>query len=436
MSSAGTHVSWRSALESPTALRCGLLISDGISTVPLKLKRRDPNTGLREEAREHPLFDLLSNKPCDWLTSHQLRETLMLRTVFDGNAYAFVNRLNSGKIMEIWPFDRGEVTVKTGTEAGGRAPVYMVNGETVPLNKILHLRGPSWDSYNGLNMVNLANEVLGLADATQTAHASRFRNGIQTTGAYSISGSLNEEQHKRLAAYLEAKAGAQNNGKPLILDRDAKWLPLGMTGVDAEHLATRQHQDMLICRHYGVLPIMVGIADKTATYASAEQMFLAHAVHTIRPWHRRVGEILNCFLLTKQERMDGYYFHFVDTALLRGAARDRAEFYSKLFQVGGITPNQILGLEDMDGFEGGDHHYAPANMARIAEDGSLEGVGDTMDQGQSPDLNQPDPDLTDATDRRRMNAGRVLSGENEGLIRGARDDLDTVLSKLDGQQEI
>lgn len=30
-----------------------------------------------------------------------------------------------------------------------------------------------------------------------------------------------------------------------------------------------------------------------------------------------------------------------------------------------------------------------------------------------------------------MNAGRVLSAENEGKIRGARDDLNIVLDKLD-----
>jgi hypothetical protein len=30
-----------------------------------------------------------------------------------------------------------------------------------------------------------------------------------------------------------------------------------------------------------VMPIMVGHSDKAATYASAEQMFLAHVVHTL-----------------------------------------------------------------------------------------------------------------------------------------------------------
>lgn len=426
----GTLVNWRTALETPTALRCGMLISDGISTVPCKLMRKDPATGRRVEAMDHPLYDMLRHMPCAWMTSQQFRETLMLRAAFQGGGFAYLNRVGRGRIAEMFPFEAGEVSVEKRSDPYDRSPLYRVNGEEVPASRILHIRGPSWDGRAGLNMVDLAREVIGLADATQDAHAKRFGNGIQASGVYSVEGTLDDDGYKRLTKWIaKHAAGRSNSGRPLILDRAAKFLQLGMTGVDAEHLGTRLHQDILICRHWGVLPIMVGIADKTATYASAEQMFLAHAVHTIRPWHERVAAILDCFLLTAEERSQGYYFHFVDTALLRGAAKDRSEFYSKLFQIGAMTPNHILGLEDMDGFDGGDSHYAGVNMARIREDGSLEAVSkpDAGAAGGGPP--QPPGPLP------RQNVGRVLSGENESLIRGASDNLNTVLAKLDGQPE-
>ncbi len=427
---AGVHVNWKTALETPTALRCGMLISDGVSTVPCKLMRKDPVTGRRAEAVDHPLYDLMRHKPCGWMTSQQLRETLMLRAAFQGNGFAYINRVGAGRgrVHELFPFEVGEVSVEKRSDPYDRSPLYRVNGEEVPSERILHIRGPSWDGRSGLNMVALASEVIGLADAAQDAHAKRFGNGVQTTGVYSVEGSLEPEQHARLTNWIKAHyGGGKNSGKPLVLGNSGKFIPMGMTGVDAEHLATRLYQDMLICRHMGVLPIMAGIADKTATYASAEQMFLAHAVHTIRPWHERVAAILNCFLLTAEERSQGLYFYFVDTALLRGAAKDRAEFYSKLFAVGAITPNRILQLEDEDGFEGGDHHYVPANFARVRDDGSLEAVS-KIEGGASVPPPPPGPPP-------RQNAGRVLSGENESLIRGASDNLTTVLSKLDGQPE-
>lgn len=371
-SAAGRYVDWRSALESPTALRAGLLISDGVSTVPCKLMRKDPITGGRSEAREHPLFDIMAHRPCDWMTSQQFRETMMIRTTFDGNAFAYINRVGAGRIREIFPLDRDEVQVQKRQGGFDRSPLYLVNGEEVPNDRILHFRGPSWDGRRGLDMVSLASEVLGLADAAQEAHAKRFANGVHSSGAWVVEKPLDEKQHSRLSAYIAQRYGGSGNaGKPLILDNGTKWTPMEMTGVDAEHLAVRMYLDMLVARFYGVLPIMLGIADKTATYASAEQMFLAHAVHTVRPWHRRISEILNCFLLTPGERAAGYYFHFVDTALLRGAAKDRAEFYAKLFSVGALSPNEIMAFEDMDGFDGGDGHYVPANVGLVQGDGSL-----------------------------------------------------------------
>lgn len=425
---AGIHVNSQTALETPTSLRCGLLISDGVSTVPCKLMKKDPATGKRSEAVDHPLYDLMQFKPCSWMNTQQFRETLMLHAAFQGGGFAFINRVGRGRIHEMFPFEAGEVSVEKRSDPYDRSPLYRVNGEEVPNDRILHIRGPSWDGRNGLNMVRLAREVIGLADAAQDAHAKRFGQGVQTTGVYSVTEDLDEAKHKRLTNWIKAHyAGGKNSGKPLVLGNNGKFIPMDMSGVDAEHLATRLYQDMLICRQWGVLPIMVGIADKTATYASSEQMFLAHNVHTIRPWHRRVGTTLTCDLLTPEERRQGLYFKFFDTELLRGAAKDRAEFYAKMFGVAGLTPNQILGLEDMDGFEGGDSHYVPSNYARVRDDGSLEAASKPDELGAAP----PPPPSPPP----RQNAGRVLSGENERLIRGASDNLNTVLDKLDGQQE-
>jgi HK97 family phage portal protein len=425
----GVHVNYRTALHNPTALRCGLLVADGVSTVPCKLMKKEAD-GTRKEATDHPAYDLLRYMPCGWMTSQQFRETMMLRAVFLGEGFAFVNKVGRGRISELWPFEVGEVEVTSRGDPRDRSPLYMVNGEEVPQSRILHMRGPSWNGRGGLNMVHLAKEVLGLAVATEQAHASRFKNGVQNSGVYSVEGSLDAVQHKRLLAHImQNSAGLPNSGKPLLLDRAAKWVEQGMSGVDAEHLATRQYQDMLTCRGLGVLPIMVGIADKTATYASSEQMFLAHCVHTVRPWHNRTSEIFDCFLLTAEERRAGYYFHFVDTALLRGSAQARAEFYAKLFNVGSLTPNQILGFEDMNGFKGGDSHYVQGAMGRINEDGTLEKMGSGDATGPQ---NDPPPPRFNSE---RVNVGRVLSGKNEELIRGAHDDLGTVLDQLAQEPE-
>jgi hypothetical protein len=48
--------------------------------------------------------------------------------------------------------------------------------------------------------------------------------------------------------------------------------------------------------------------------------------------------------------------------LLRGNAKDRAEYYKSLFNVGALSQNDISKLENQDPIPGGDEYYVPMNM--------------------------------------------------------------------------
>lgn len=374
----GERVNWKTSLSVPAALRCGLVISDGISTVPCKLMRKDPATGQRSDATDHPLYWMFKRKTSSFQNSLEFRETIALHVVFTGAAYAFKNRVR-GQIRELLPIPPHAVTVKQNDDY---SLVYTVAGldgtsEEIPARDIWHIRGPSWDGYSGLNMVYLLRNALGLSMATERAHASRFGNGVQTTGLYSVDGALDDAQYRRISAWIHKHfSGGVNSGKPLVLDNKATFTPIEMSGVDAQHVEARMLQIQEICTGFGVKPIMIGHADKTATYASAEQMFLAHAVHTIRPWHRRFEASMNAELLTEEEAMAGYYFKFIDTELLRGAAKDRADYYSKMFAIGGLSPNAIAEAEDMEGFDDGYTRYRPANMTPITAETNAPTVPD------------------------------------------------------------
>lgn len=138
----------------------------------------------------------------------------------------------------------------------------------------------------------------------------------------------------------------------MVLDDGAKWTPLGMSSADAQLIETRKHQIEEICRHFRVMPIMLGHSDKTTTYASAEQMFQAHVVHTLMPWFVRIEQSADLNLLTDEQEAAGMYVKFMPNGLMRGAARDRSDFYSKALGSGGtkgwMTQNDVRRAEDMD----------------------------------------------------------------------------------------
>ncbi len=424
----GENVNWKTALKVSTALRCGLVIADSTATVPCKVMKKDLATGRRTEAVDHPLNDLLTLAPNGWMDTLQLRETMTIHAVFTGAGRCFINRVR-GRIVELLPLRPESVTVEQRDDYSLVYKATSESGETqeIPQSAIWEVRGPSWDGWRGLDIIGLAREAIGLSMATERAHASRFGNGIQTTGLYSVNGTLDEASYDRLYAWLvRNQIGAKNSGKPFLMDRDAKYTEIGMNGVDSEHIATRGFQVEEICRHMGVLPIMVGHSDKATTYASAEQMFLHHNVLTARPWHRRFEFAMKRQLLTRDEVKQGYYIKFFDTELLRGSAKDRSEFYWKMFQMGAATPNDILEHEDQDGYEGGDIHLVPGNMVTTENIVAMKPKPGPM----------PDPNVDPAADPPppgRLNVGRVLSSTNERKIRTAKDELEQVLAKLDEQ---
>lgn len=371
----GRSVTWRTALDVTTVFRCVQVLADGVATVPFKLLRRDPITGRRAEATDHPVSFLIAHRPNEWQTSVEFRETLMMHIALTHNGFVYLNRSVDGRVLEMLPVEPGIVKV---TPREGMAPRYAIKrgpglaDMPVPDGAMWHLRAWSWDGVMGHEAIKAAREAIGLGLATEEQHSRLHRNGLQTSGTWSVDGVLNAKQHEDLQRFLDKHvAGIANAHKPLILDRKAQWQPQTMTGVDAEHLDTRRFQIEEICRAMGVLPIMVGHADKTATYASAEQMFLAHNVHSIRPYHRKWESSAAAALLTDAEVRAGYYFKFFDAELLRGAAKDRAEFYSKALGSGGapawLTPNDIRGFEDMDPIDGGDELPKPPGAAPVGE---------------------------------------------------------------------
>lgn len=371
-SKAGQTVNLESALKVATAFACLKVLSQGCAQVPFKLFRESQVKGLTNilPARDLDLYDLITTKPNDWQTGYEFRETLVLHAAL-GNAYVFVNRVIGRKIAELIILNPGRMRVVQNSEYTG--PVYKYTGlggdeMEFPAETIWHLRGPSWSGFAGLDVLSQAREALGLSMATEDTHARLHSKGVRPSGIYSVDSNLSPAQYKELKAWIDKDlAGADNAGTAMILDRGAKWLSTAMTGLDAQHLETRRYQIEEVCRFFGVMPIMVGYSDKATTYASSEQMFLAHVVHTLSPWYARIEQSADANLLSKQDRSAGLYFKFVAGGLLRGASTDRANYFAKALGSGGsqawMTPDEVRALEELNPM-GGDAAKLPAPSAQ------------------------------------------------------------------------
>ena len=372
-SKSGASVTLDTALRVSAVFACARVISEGIAQVPFKVKRESKSAishhPQKDDATDHPLFDLLHRRPNGWQTSFEFRETMALHCLLAQGAYAFKNTVTIGsrgpQVVELILLDPSRVTAVQNADWSMTYKVRGKSGEVkeFPQEAIWHLRGPSWDGFEGMDVLKIARDAIGLAISTEESHATLHAKGVRPSGVYSVEGTLSSEQYKALKEWItKENAGADNAGGPMLLDRAAKWVSQAMTGVDSQHLETRRYQVEEVCRFFRVLPLMIGHSDKTQTFASAEQLFLAHIVHCLMPWYERIQQSAEVNLLTRVERSEGYYIKLVETGLMRGAMKDTAEYLYRLTMAGIMERNEARGKLELNPLEGLDEPLTPVNM--------------------------------------------------------------------------
>lgn len=440
-SKAGVKVNIDTALKVTTVMACTRVLAEGIAQLPLTVGRYDPVLNSVAPARDVRAYDLLNQAPNDWMTSFELRETMMVHAVLCGNAIAVKNVLR-GEVRELLPVPWNCVQIQ-------RAPmyglVYHVNdpyglvGTFLPKD-VVHLRGPSWDAVLGLDAIRLAREAIGLAIATEETHERLFANGARPGGILSIDGSLSSEARERIKEQ-STRFTREDAFRMMVLDKGADFKSMAMTGVDSQHLETRRYQVEEICRALRVFPHMVGYSDKTATFASAESFFQGHIDYSLMPWIERVQQVLKRDVLGPGDLVAQLDIR----ALIRGDTAARAAFYASGIVNGWLTRNDARRFEGLPPLPGLDVPLVPLNLGlpKDAMPGDPDGQAELLkgakaaamaeiktwlkEHGALPTTDRARDDLIE---RVQSKIGRVLSAGNEGRITAARDHLNDVLGSL------
>lgn len=349
-SKAGQAVTVTTAMQCAAWFCAARVIAEGLAQPPCRVVQEDEDGTIRI-ARDHSLYWLLHRKPNDWQTSFEFREQLGLHLVFCGQAFVFINRRADGTILELLPFEPGQVTITRHRDKSITYRLMMEDGQSVVLTpyNMWHLKGPSWNGWSGLHAVKLARNVIGLGLAAEEFGSELFANGARPSGYLKAEGSeqLNPEDVDKIRSeWAETHTGSGNRHKTAVLAGLA-WQAISSTAEEAQFLETRKFQVVEICRMTRVLPIMVMHQEGSAAYASVEQMFLAHVTHTLGPWWERFVQSAEVALFTPRELEQGYTVKLYEQKMIRGTAKDRAETNAIMKQNGVISANNWRRDEDL-----------------------------------------------------------------------------------------
>lgn len=368
-SSAGVHVGQHMALRNSTFYRAVNLIAASIGMLPIHLMR-NLDGGDTEEAKDHPLYAVLKQKPNDYQTPLEFKSYMQTAALLDGNAYALVIRGFRNRIIALVPLKRGSVTPILSDDFKLTFRYDRPSGGQVILDasEVFHFRAMiSVDGLRGVGLLDVAVQALGIAAQAERAAARLFKNGMMAGGSLQTDQSLGDEAIAHLRETLDERySGSGNAAKFLILEEGLKYVPSTASPKDSQHLETRQHQDEELSRFSGV-PRPLLMMDETSWGTGVEvlgQFFVTYCLLAwFVAWEQAIERCLD------PSEVGVLFAKFNDGALLRGSLKDQADFFAKALGAGGsqawMTPDEVRQNFDQNKIPGGDK--LPARMAAKAD---------------------------------------------------------------------
>jgi HK97 family phage portal protein len=355
-SASGYQVTESTSLDVAAVFCAARTIAEGCAQIPARVLRETHGLNeltARSVARGHWAHRLLGRQPNNWQTSYEFREGMFLSAALGIGGLAVKNQVGT-EVRELLPVPPGSWTVEQRPDYSLRFRVDYADKTHGYFEQwqIFYFRGPSMDGFTAMPAIRAARDAIGLTKVLERQQSRLAGNGGKPSGILSFKEPLKSETREKLRETWERKFGPDGEGGIAILDGDAGFQSMTMTSVDAQYIETRRMQIEEIARAFRVQPIMLMQADKAATFASAEQMFRMHVIHTLGPWMQRFEQAFNRDVLGNSET---YRADLDERGLLRGDFKDQAEYYVRALGAGGqpgfMTPNEIrqeLGLNPVD----------------------------------------------------------------------------------------
>ena len=412
-STSGKPVNERSAMQMTAVYSCVRILAEAVAGLPLHLYKYT-DTGGKEKAIDHPLYQLLHDEPNPEMSSFVFRETLMTHLLLWGNAYAQIIRNGKGEVLALYPLmpnkmsvDRDEDGQLYYTYQRSNEEAHTMEGASVKLKPtdVLHIPGLGFDGLVGYSPIAMAINAIGMAIACEEFGAKFFANGAAPSGVLEHPGTIKDPARVR-DAWQSQFGGSSNSGKVAVLEEGMKYTPISISPEQAQFLETRKFQINEIARIFRVPPHMVGDLEKSS-FSNIEQQSLEFVKYTLDPWIIRWEQSMMRVLLSVDEKKE-YFVKFNLEGLLRGDYQSRMNGYSIARQNGWMSANDIRELENLDRIpaeQGGDLYLINGSMLPLGSAGAY------------ADIN---PTETEETESNEDPSEEVLDVEKPGGRRPAR----------------
>jgi len=363
-----SSISTNTALKYSAVFSCNRVLSETLASTPI-MEYRKKQDGTRDPTNDTPAYDILHNRPNQDMAPFNFKEACMGAINLGGNSvsHKLVNKF--GELVGLYPYEWQHVDIKKEE----RLVYTILDGRGQPKlqrNEVFHIPGPSLNGLIGLTPLEYIAGAVSLGLSYEDFGRKFYRNGVNSSGAFSFPNELTDPAFQRLKTELKTNyAGAVNIGVPMLLEMGGKFEPFAMKPADAQLIENKHFQIEDICRFYRVPQHLVQMLTES-TNNNIEHQSLEFVMYTMLPHFKRWEENINAQLLTSDERRAGYFMEFNIGGLLRGDQKSRADAYAAGRQWGWLSVNDIRRLENMSPISNGNIYLTPSNMYEAGKEPS------------------------------------------------------------------
>jgi len=375
-STSGAQVSFESVLGYPPMYRAITLIADKLAGTPIDVIDRET----RETDRNHYAFKRLGKyqRTNPWTLSLNFKRAISIHAQTYGNGYAVIDRDGAGRPTQLVLQEPTNIHKALVEQPDGSFQLWWgswdLKGNLVPVHNddMFHLpNAATRDGIEGMSMLNLMRNALGLPLAAQEFSSRFFSNGANLSGILMIPGSLSDEKIRNtMRAWESMSSGLKRSHKVALIQDGVKYQP-SMADPEKAQLTETMDRELraTVSNITGVPPHLLG-DNSRAGYNGLEAENASLLNNCLRPhFDTFEAEANDKLRLEAEKNQDTVYIEFNVRDLRRMEFDKQAAAHASLVAVGATTTNDWLRSQNLPTIgEEGDKRYVPMNWQEVGAD--------------------------------------------------------------------
>jgi HK97 family phage portal protein len=353
------RVSHETSLSIPAYFRALTILSEQLASLPFSIYETT-NDGKIVEAVNHPMYNLIKFRPSKKYDTFSFREAIVRQVVNgsmvqkSGNVLIIPERNQAGKILSLnlvdSPWEMYQINDEFFYKIENQESIYSSD-------EVLHIKSFSDNGYWGKSVIEAGRTTLSRALHEIDYGNDIYAKGTNLSGTVETEHILNEDQLNLVKKQWQDKHGGANNQQSVaFLQAGFKFKPISAK-LEAADIDARKLTIEDISNLTGV-PGFLLIGQNNISQTNIEILNRIFVQYTLRAWTKRIENEFNTKLFPQNEW--GKYSVKLDLdELYRGDVMARAEYYTKLYNIRAIAPNEIRALENFNPYEGGDQFGLP-----------------------------------------------------------------------------